>query len=79
MTAITGAISTLANVGPALGGLEPGEGGVRALARPARAALLPLMLLGRLEIAPVLVGVGLAATTVRRQAQRAVGRAHRID
>ncbi len=79
VTAMTGAISALANVGPALGGLEPGQGGVRSLARPARAALLPLMLLGRLEIAPVLVGVGLTATAVRRTAPRAAGREHRID
>lgn len=79
VTAITGAISALANVGPGLAGLEPGAGGVRTLARPARAALLPLMLLGRLEIAPVLVGVGMTATGVRRLAQRAAGREHRLD
>lgn len=79
VTAITGVISSLANVGPGLGGLQPGIGGIRDLARPARAALLPLMLLGRLEIAPVLVGVGLAATSARRFAQRAAGREHRID
>jgi trk system potassium uptake protein len=74
VTSITGAISALANVGPALGELVPGAGGIRVLARPARAALLPLMLLGRLEIAPVLVGVGLGATNARRLAQRAAGR-----
>lgn len=78
VTSITGAISALANVGPALGDLVPGAGGVRVLARPARAALLPLMLLGRLEIAPVLVGVGLGATNARRLAQRAAGRAHTV-
>ena len=75
---MAGAISALANVGPALGELVPGAGGIRVLARPARAALLPLMLLGRLEIAPVLVGAGLGATNARRLAQRAAGRAHTV-
>lgn len=78
VTSVTGAISALANVGPALGDLVPGAGGIRVLTRPARAALLPLMLLGRLEIAPVLVGVGLAATNARRLAQRAAGRTHTV-
>ncbi|HAS11125.1 MAG TPA: hypothetical protein DCS55_11510 [Acidimicrobiaceae bacterium] len=79
VTSITGAISALANVGPALGELVPGAGGIRVLSRPERAALLPLMLLGRLEIAPVLVGIGLSATAVRRVAQRGVGRGHIVD
>jgi trk system potassium uptake protein TrkH len=79
VTSITGSISALANVGPALGELVPGDGGIRILSRPERAALLPLMLLGRLEIAPVLVGVGLAATGVRRVAQRGVGRGDTVD
>src|SRR5690606_31627102 len=70
VTSITGSISALANVGPALGELVPGAGGIRVLSRPERAGLLPLMLLGRLEIAPVLVGIGLAATGARRLAQR---------
>ena len=56
------------------GELVPGAGGIRVLSRPERAALLPLMLLGRLEIAPVLVGLGLAATGVRRVVQRGAGR-----
>jgi trk system potassium uptake protein TrkH len=72
-TAVSGAISSLANVGPALGELEPGAGGVLQLPRPARVALLPLMLLGRLEIAPVLVGVALGFGAVRRQVPRSRG------
>lgn len=64
VTAMSGAISAVANMGPALGDLVPGEGGVLGLPRPARAALMPLMLLGRLEIAPVLVGAALAASTI---------------
>jgi trk system potassium uptake protein len=60
VTSMSGAISALANVGPALGELVPGSGGILQLPRPARAVLLPLMLLGRLEIAPVLVGVAMA-------------------
>lgn len=79
VTSITGAISALANVGPALGELVPGAGGIRVLSRPERAALLPLMLLGRLEIAPVLIGLGLTATAVRRGVQRRVGRGDTVD
>lgn len=60
VTSMSGAISALANVGPALGELVPGSGGISELPRPARAVLLPLMLLGRLEIAPVLVGATMA-------------------
>jgi trk system potassium uptake protein TrkH len=67
VTAISGAISAVANVGPAMGDLVPGSGGVLVLPRPARAALMPLMLLGRLEIAPVLVGAVLAATALGRR------------
>lgn len=78
VTSITGAISALANVGPALGELVPGAGGIRVLSRPERAALLPLMLLGRLEIAPVLVGIGLTATALRRVVQRGVGRGETV-
>lgn len=66
VTSLSAAISMLANVGPALGDLVPGSGGVLELPRPARAALLPLMLLGRLEIAPVLVGVAVAWSAARR-------------
>ncbi len=64
VTSLSAAISAVANVGPALGDMVPGGGGVLVLARPARAALMPLMLLGRLEIAPVLVGVMLAGSAV---------------
>ncbi len=70
VTAISAAISSLANVGPGLGDLVPGEGGVLGLPRPARAALLPLMFLGRLEIAPVLVGLALAGSSVRHRLAR---------
>lgn len=67
VTAMSGAISAVANMGPALGDLAPGHGGVLGLPRPARAALMPLMLLGRLEIAPVLVGAALATSAVARR------------
>lgn len=74
VTSISGAISAVANVGPAMGDLVPGGGGVRGLPRPARAALLPLMLLGRLEIAPVVVGVAIAASSARRRSELVVAR-----
>lgn len=67
LTAMGAAVSSIANVGPAVGELAPGTGGgVMELPRPARLALLPLMLLGRLEIAPVLVGVAIVAGNLRR-------------
>ena len=71
LTATSAAISSLATVGPALGELAPADGGVLALPRPTRAVLLPLMLLGRLEIAPVLVGVAVTGGTLRRRLRRA--------
>lgn len=67
VTAVSGAISAVANMGPALGDLVPGSGGVLGLPRPARAALMPLMLLGRLEIAPVLVGAALAVSALAQR------------
>lgn len=67
VTSLSGAVSAVANMGPALGELTPGQGGVLGLPRPARAALMPLMVLGRLEIAPVLVGVTVAAATLARR------------
>lgn len=67
VTAMSAAISAIANFGPALGDLVPGAGGILLLPRPARAALMPLMFLGRLEIAPVLVGAALATSEVARR------------
>lgn len=72
VTSISGAISAIANVGPGLSDLAPGRGGVLVLARPARAALMPLMLLGRLEIAPVLVGAAVGASSVTRAVRSTV-------
>lgn len=74
VTSLTGAVSALSNMGPALGDLTPGDGSVLSLPRPARAALMPVMLLGRLEIAPVLVGFALLGTIARRQAGDATAR-----
>jgi trk system potassium uptake protein TrkH len=67
LTSLTGAVSALSTVGPAMGELTPG-GGAETLSAPARAVLMPLMILGRLELAPVLVG--LAAIVVRRRPSR---------
>lgn len=75
VTAVSGAISAVANVGPALGEMEPGGGGVLTLSRPARAVLMPLMLLGRLEIAPVLVGAALVGASGGRWISRIRGAA----
>lgn len=70
VTAVSAAISGLANVGPAMGDFAPLEGGVAGMARPARVALMPLMLLGRLEIGPVIVGGALAGASLRAQLRR---------
>lgn len=67
VAAISASISALANMGPGLGDLAPGGSGVGVLSRPARAVLMPLMLLGRLEIAPVLVGIAIAGRSVRQR------------
>lgn len=79
VTALSGAIAAVANVGPGLGDLVPGAGGVLQLPRPARAALMPLMLLGRLEIAPVLVGTAIAGAALRRQLTGALDRSRRRE
>ena len=70
VTSLTGAVSAVANMGPALGDLVPGAGGALVLSRPARAVLMPLMLLGRLEIAPVLVGVAVVGSRLNRRTGR---------
>jgi trk system potassium uptake protein TrkH len=57
--AVTGAVSALATYGPALGDLQAGTA---AMSDTVLLVLLPLMLAGRLEISPVVVG----ATTVLR-------------
>ncbi len=79
VTSISGSISAIANVGPALGDLVPGQGGVLGLPRPARAALLPLMLLGRLEIAPVLVGLAVIGSQASRAGRAVADRRPRRD
>jgi len=57
VTAVSGAVSAVATAGPAMGDLAPGAGGASALPDATRLALLPLMVLGRLEFSPVIVGV----------------------
>jgi len=66
-TSASAAISALATFGPALGDLAP-SGGALTLDGGARAVLVVLMLVGRLEIYPLLLGTGAVA---------AVGRARR--
>jgi trk system potassium uptake protein TrkH len=53
LTSLSGTISAVATVGPALGDLAPGDL-ARSATRPARVALMVIMLSGRLEIYPVL-------------------------
>lgn len=73
VTAMAGSVSVVSNVGPAMGELAPGVGGAAELSRGGRIALMPLMMLGRLEFAPVLVGsTALALSLVPKRARRRV-------
>lgn len=63
-TAVSGAISALATFGPGLGELARTEGAL-GLEMPARLALMVLMVVGRLEIYPLVVGGGVVAAARR--------------
>ena len=69
LTSLSGAVSALSTAGPAMGELAP-PGGALSLDPASRLALMPLMLLGRLELAPVLVGL---AAFVRAAGRAALG------
>jgi trk system potassium uptake protein TrkH len=56
LTSLSGTISAIATMGPALGDLGPGDGAME-VTRPARVVLMVVMLAGRLEIYPVLNAV----------------------
>jgi trk system potassium uptake protein len=56
VTAASVSLSAIATVGPGLADASPGFG-VSGLGTAARMALLPAMLLGRLEVTPVLIGI----------------------
>jgi len=56
VSSLSVAISALANVGPALGDVSP-SAGATGLTAGARMVLVPVMLLGRLEISPLIVGL----------------------
>jgi Trk-type K+ transport system membrane component len=65
--ALTAAVSALATYGPALGDLRAGTA---ALSDTALLVLLPLMLAGRLEISPVVIGAGALLRPRRRRRHR---------
>jgi trk system potassium uptake protein TrkH len=60
VTAASGAVTTMSNMGPALGEAGPASNFL-VFTRPARAVLMVMMVAGRLEIIPVLVLVGYLA------------------
>ena len=64
VTALTGSVSALATMGPALGELGP-LASVEVLSRPERALLAALMLFGRLFFYPVLIIAGTLLVKVR--------------
>ncbi len=72
LTSISGSVSAIATVGPALGELSPGRGAV-GTSGFGRAVLILLMLCGRLEIYPALNFVG----QVLDQSTNLIGRAFR--
>jgi trk system potassium uptake protein TrkH len=72
VTSAGGAVSTMSNMGPGLGEAGPASNFL-VFSRPARGVLMVLMLAGRLEILPVLVGlaqIGRLLTEPRRAARR---------
>lgn len=73
VTAFSSVTSSLANVGPALGELSP-AGTAMAVSAGARGVHMILMLLGRLEIYPVLLGLTALAEGVRSFRPRRVSR-----
>lgn len=69
ITAISGSISSLATMGPALGELA-GFADATVLDAPSRGVLMPVMFLGRLAIYPVVLAVGLLWISIRRGLRR---------
>jgi trk system potassium uptake protein TrkH len=55
VTAVGGVIGALGNMGPALGDVGPADSFVDGFSTPARMVLAVLMLVGRLEIFPMLL------------------------
>ena len=55
MTAVGGVVGAMGNMGPALNQAGPTASFTDGFARPARLVLMLLMLIGRLEIFPVLL------------------------
>ena len=74
VTAGSAAVSALSTTGPALGDLAPGAGGALALTAPARAVVMGTMLLGRLEIYPVVTVAATALLAARRARLRVMAR-----
>jgi trk system potassium uptake protein TrkH len=69
ITAISGSISSLATMGPALGELA-GFADATVLDAPSRGVLMVVMFLGRLAIYPVVLAVGLLWISTRRGLRR---------
>lgn len=67
ITAAAASISALSTFGPGLGDLGPFTLAGEALSRPARAALMPLMLAGRVSIYPLLVTAAIVSPALRRR------------
>jgi trk system potassium uptake protein TrkH len=65
-TALGGVVSAMGNMGPALGEAGPTASFVDGYTRPARMALALLMLVGRLELFPMLLLLAAPARSVDR-------------
>ena len=66
VTAASGVISAMSNMGPALGEAGPSSN-FTVFPRPARLVLAALMIIGRLEITAVFLGAAVIATSRLRR------------
>ena len=73
-TSVSATVSAISNVGPGLGAVSPG-GGYFLLDAPARAVLMLVMLMGRIEIYPVLLGLAAIPDNLRSVVPARVARA----
>ncbi|MCP5025438.1 MAG: TrkH family potassium uptake protein [Actinomycetia bacterium] len=65
IAAVTGAVQSMGNMGPGLGEIGPAAG-FAAVPRPARAVMMALMIIGRLEIFAVLLMFSAMRLSLRR-------------
>ncbi|MCP3910469.1 MAG: TrkH family potassium uptake protein [Actinomycetia bacterium] len=70
--AVSGAVQSMGNMGPGLGEIGPAEG-FAGVPRPARAVMMALMIIGRLEIFAILLMFSAMRLSLRRHGQSDTG------